>query len=257
MANRVKAQWLRLTEETNSLDYLEKTHLFIKQTEKDHTAWKWVILSLHGALYGFAICALKGTDPERVIDFKNRHKTTQDLGTLPFPIMQKKFPSGIRIRYNNQKKQLIFNGSMSDNARRKLLKLSNDRNFHKAINELYINSRRLISFKEAMKRCQDDRYMQMTIMSNKLKLSNEQKISLSELNNEFRDNIEHYIPKSWIIEIHGMPQISIDVLDIIRFLAIEAGNYTHLKPSQVRRVKSLIFQSKKFLKKSKLWKEVN
>ena len=64
---RIKPKYLRITEELNALDYLEKAYLFIQETESNLLAWKWVVLSLHGALYGFAICACKGTNPENVI----------------------------------------------------------------------------------------------------------------------------------------------------------------------------------------------
>ena len=62
----IQAKWLRLTEETNALDYLEKAARFIRETEQNRLAWKWVVLALHGALYGFAICACQGTDYENV-----------------------------------------------------------------------------------------------------------------------------------------------------------------------------------------------
>ena len=54
--------WLRLTEETNALDYLERAGSFIVDADQDNFAWKWVVLALHGALYGFAIAACKGTN---------------------------------------------------------------------------------------------------------------------------------------------------------------------------------------------------
>ena len=55
-----KYEWLRLTEQENALDYLEKTFCFIKRVSENVIDWKWVIISLHSALYGFAICATKG-----------------------------------------------------------------------------------------------------------------------------------------------------------------------------------------------------
>jgi len=60
-------EYTRFSEESNALDYLEKTIEFIHRAEANPTDWKWVILALHGALYGFMICALKGTDPDRVV----------------------------------------------------------------------------------------------------------------------------------------------------------------------------------------------
>jgi hypothetical protein len=59
-------RFLTFTEETNALDYLEKAFFYIREIDHDHTAWKWVILSLHGAIYGFAISACRGTDPSTV-----------------------------------------------------------------------------------------------------------------------------------------------------------------------------------------------
>ena len=55
--------WLRLDEKENAIDFLEKTAYFL-ETIPDETRWKWVSISLHGAVYGFAICALKGSSAE-------------------------------------------------------------------------------------------------------------------------------------------------------------------------------------------------
>ncbi len=96
----------------------------------------------------------------------------------------------------------------------------------------------------------------MTVMSKVLKLTNEQKTSIDRLKKEFRNKFEHYPPRAWSIEIHGMPHIAIDVLDVVRFLALETGNYTSLNQPQKRKVTSLVFQSKKLLKKSSLYKEL-
>jgi hypothetical protein len=256
-SKKIKPKWLRFTEETNALDYLEKAYFFIRETEYNRTAWKWVILSLHGALYGFAICALKGTNPERVTDFKQKNKRTHKLSNLPREIKEQGFPENIKIKYNPSKEQLEFKGAMSNNERRSLLGLSIDEVYKEAINRLYLNYQFLISFPEALKRCQDPDWMHMTIMSKHLILDNEQKESINVLKKEFRNKFEHYKPTAWSIEIHGMPQIAIDVLDVIRFLAVETGNYTHLNQSQIRKVKSFVFQSKKLLRNSQLYKAVH
>jgi len=64
---RSRQKWLTLTEETNALDYLERAGQFITEADTNPSAWKWVVLALHGALYGFAIAACKGTNYETVI----------------------------------------------------------------------------------------------------------------------------------------------------------------------------------------------
>ena len=186
---KIYAKWLRFTEEDNALDYLEKVSFHISHTEKDKKSWKWVILSLHGALYGFAICAIKGTNPDRVT-------------------------------YTTKKGKV-----------------------------------KLISFDDALNRCQDHQWMRMYGHSKALVLTDNQKWSIDKLKKEFRNKFEHYQPLAWSIEIHGMPQIAIHVLDVIRFLAIDSGNIFHSSQNKQRKIKSLIFQSKKVLKRTKLYKE--
>jgi hypothetical protein len=188
---KIEKKYLHLTEEINALDYLEQAYHYIQQTENIDIAWKWVVITLHGALYGFSICALKGTDYARVTT-KNR--------------------KGVE---------------------------------------------RLISFNEALKRCQDQRWMHMTAMSKHLQLSGQQKKYIKILKDLFRNNFEHYIPKFWSIELHVMPQMTINILNIIRFLALETSPYIHLNQTQKKRLKSIVFQSKRILKQSQLYKELN
>ena len=60
------AKWVRFSEEQNALDYLEKAHRAIGRVDASPTEWKWVVICLHGALYSFGVCALKGTNWEQV-----------------------------------------------------------------------------------------------------------------------------------------------------------------------------------------------
>jgi len=186
----IKSKWIRLSEETNALDYLERAAGFIRETEQNTLAWKWVVLSLHSALYGFAICACKGT------------------------------------------------------------------NWHNVTTKTKKGDRFLISFDKAIERCQDTTRMCMLTHSQPLVLSESQKESIRLLKKDLRNQMEHYIPMGWSIEIHGMPQIAIDTLDVIRFLAVDTRTYIHLQQTQIKKIKSLVFQSKKFLKKSKLYQEI-
>jgi len=58
--------WLRLDELSNAIDNLEMCAQFVA-TLPHPVRWKWAILALHQALYGFAICAVKGTDDTSVL----------------------------------------------------------------------------------------------------------------------------------------------------------------------------------------------
>ena len=185
----IREKWLRFTAETNALDYLDRAGKFIQQTASDIKAWKWVILALHGALYGFAICACRSTSHENIIY---------------------RMKNGIE---------------------------------------------RLITLDKALLICQDSEWMGTLYGGKPLVLTESQKYSIKILKKSLRNNFEHFKPKGWSIEIHGLPGMSMDILDVVRFLSVETFRYQHLNPTQRRRIKSIIFQSKNLLKKSTFYQE--
>lgn len=185
---KIKTKVLSLSEEQNALDYLEKTYHYVCQVEKSSIAWKWVFLTLHGALYGFAICALHWHNYERVT---------------------------VKTKKGGEK---------------------------------------LISFDEALNRCQDPKFMKVCVESSELQLSLKQKESIQKIK-QIRNRLEHYIPLSWKIHLHGFPQVVMNVLDVIRFLALNTSNWLNFSDSQKKRIRSFIFQSKKILKQSRIYKE--
>jgi hypothetical protein len=90
--------------------------------------------------------------------------------------------------------------------------------------------------------------MKMTVMSKPLVLSDEQQAAIKRLQESLRNPFEHYIPMSWYIELHGMPTLAIHCLEVIRFLALETGNYTMLSNEQCERVEALVYDSISILK---------
>src|SRR5690606_28213392 len=97
----------------------------------------------------------------------------------------------------------------------------------------------LISLDKALSMCADPEWMSTLYGGRALELTPGQKDSIRRLKKTFRNNFEHYVPKSWMIEIHGFPRITMDVLDVIRFLAVETVRYQHLNQAQRRRAKSI------------------
>jgi hypothetical protein len=177
----MRASYLRLSTETNALDYLEKAYWFIRKAADDKMSWKWIVLCLHDALYGFAICACKGTHDQSVINRQGQ----------------------------------------------------------------------LIAFGVALDRCQNKKLMRMTISSQHFQPTDAQKESIRIMKNILRNNFAHFQPSGWSIEISGLPQISIDILDSIKFLALDTGNYTNLSTQQELKIKSLIRRGKRALNKLK------
>lgn len=174
---------ISFTQETNALDYLEKAYFFTSKIYEDEYAWKWIVLALHGALYGFAVSACRGTN---------------NLG----------------VEKNGW----------------------------------------LISFDDALKKCQDSELMNMTVISKPLILTSQQQESINFMKKELRNSFEHYIPMTWGILVEGLHQVMIDILDVIYFLALETGNYVNLDVEQQKRVKFCVNNSKSiFLEHKKLY----
>ena len=60
--------WLRTDGKENAVDSLEMTAQLLIQLKDTNMSrlWKWISISLFNALYGFCICAIQGTNSDRV-----------------------------------------------------------------------------------------------------------------------------------------------------------------------------------------------
>lgn len=181
-----EAKFLSLSEETNALDYLEQATAFIKKTPENIAAWKWVVISLHGALYGFAVAASRGTDYENILTKKGY----------------------------------------------------------------------LLGFWNVLNKCQDPSHMRMLINSKHLELTDSQSESIETLVKWLRNKFQHFKPRLWSIEIHGMPQIAIDVLEVIHFLARQTHTYVHLSEEEELLVDKLVKESVDFIEGTELYAEL-
>ena len=178
------AKYVRFTEELNALDYLEAAYDAIRRVPRDRTAWKWVVIGLHGALYGFAICALKGTD---------------------WTLVTRK------------------------------------------------NTRTLISFDEAIKRCQNGQWATMFGRPRPAHITAEQKSAIRFLKG-IRNQLAHYRPLAWNIEEHGLVTSAIDALEVVRTLALETGS-VRLDATQKETVTVRTQKGKKLLQSTQLYRD--
>jgi hypothetical protein len=113
------------------------------------------------------------------------------------------------------------------------------------------NGRKLIGFDDAVARCKQRVYL----ASKPLATTPAQDKSITKLK-QLRNKFLHYIPTAWSIEMHGLPQIAVDVLDVIRFMVVDTGATFHFNRSQMKQFKSLIHQSKRILKKNILYSDI-
>jgi hypothetical protein len=189
---KVRPTYWELDEEHNALDYLEMSVRSLMEVERTPLAWKWVCIALHGALYGFAVCAVKGTTYTRVA----------------YPTKGGRY--------------------------------------------------KLKRFDDILKMCQDDVWMKQYVDSKTLVLSNDQKETIDFLKNEVRNCVEHFVPLSWLIEIHGLPKMIATYFDIIKFLALESGNvHFRLKDYEISRVKTLCDSGKELALSTKIHQEIS
>lgn len=185
----VKAKWLRIDEQTNALNYLEMLNKFVYKVNENRFYWKWVMITLHGAMYGFAVSAIRGTNSDSVV-----------ISTK--------------------------------------------------------NGERLISFDEALRRCQDKIWIQYALLNEALILTESQKKSIRKMKNLFRNEFIHFKPKGWSIEIHDFIRITLDCLDVIRYLGIQTYSGYGYNFNKQRKVKSLVFQTRKIITRLDLYKDI-
>jgi len=63
--------------------------------------------------------------------------------------------------------------------------------------------------------------------------------------NCLRNDFVHFVPKNWLIEVSGLPQITEDCIDIITFLAFGCGNVMWQEEDLETQTRELIEKAKK------------
>jgi hypothetical protein len=97
----------------------------------------------------------------------------------------------------------------------------------------------LISPREALIRCQSDAYMQQYVHSTTLQMTEQEKEIVSELLVWVRDNLTHFSPKLWSIEIAWIKGVVKPTARVIRFLALESRNVRMTNAQRNRAVRAL------------------
>ncbi|EIT84975.1 hypothetical protein A374_13050 [Fictibacillus macauensis ZFHKF-1] len=178
----------RTDELENAVDYLEKAAFYYNIHDKHR--FKWLMISLHGALYGFGVCNIKGTSVDNVL---NKPKTKN----IPEYILKTK-------QYYKDKFEL----EIDDNFASQIYKY-----FHIDI----------LNFGTVINRCKSTDYMTRNIESKILKLSKKQEEAIEKLK-RYRNSMAHFKPSSYIVTEDYDKEIVIPVIGIIEFLAFETNN---------------------------------
>jgi hypothetical protein len=84
----MQEKFVSYTEELNAIDYFEKTAIYLSSIRNNIQDWKWVFISLHGAIYALAIIVARGTNDvsvlqgNRVIGTRDALKKCVEKGAL-------------------------------------------------------------------------------------------------------------------------------------------------------------------------------
>jgi tetratricopeptide (TPR) repeat protein len=186
----------------NAIDYLERTADFLEERGPVH-AWKWVWISLYEAIYSFLICALKGTNPDNVLQ----------------PIQ---CPNGGCGKWS-------MPGDIQDNGF-KCPKCAADMSG--------IFEENLIAFKLALERSQDPSWMCRYTISEVLTLDDKDKKALKKLS-YIGNGLLNLVPKSWAIQVPGRDELILRVADIVEKIALPKHNI-FLNDLQEKRLKLVI-----------------
>jgi len=90
--------FLWIDEKENAIDSLEKCLEFLRKVEEDWFYWKWVIISLHNALYGFMICILTQGNYDNVLRSTKKYQKLIDFDKALRCVQTREYVRGYDIK---------------------------------------------------------------------------------------------------------------------------------------------------------------
>ncbi|WP_416731358.1 hypothetical protein [Fictibacillus sp. JL2B1089] len=197
---------LRTNELENAIDYLEKVTYYFSNRSDDYW-FKWLMISLHGALYGFGVCAIKGTSSERVIEIK--------LKQTKFELKKQE----IAQLYQNEFDITLEDEVLEATAR--------------------YNIGQLLGIWEVIKYCESKAFMMQNNESKYLVLTPNQKRAIKKMV-DYRNDFAHFKPKSISVITQSEEWIIKEVVEVIEFLSLKSGNVFYPEVRVRRKVSGLI-----------------
>lgn len=220
----------------NAIDSLETALTFFNRN--DNLKWKWIVFALHHSLYSFCISALdrgnyetvlfKGYDEDnKIVAWKGNEEEVKKSEIVPFYIKNIKTPA-YRINWVEVSK------SKPPKVKSKTK-----------------NRQKLIGFWTALARVQDDYFWMGRLYGQKaLQISDDELEKICWLVEAVRNDITHYIPKGYVIDVPSIIESCKVVVRKIEFLALESYSILYLKHDQdTKRIKETTTEFFKHLKK--------
>ncbi|GAB4286654.1 MAG: hypothetical protein Kow0098_02140 [Ignavibacteriaceae bacterium] len=220
--NRELPYYISIDEKENAIDSLETALSFLDR--KDNLKWKWFVLALHHSLYSFCVSSLEHGNYEQVLskrydDDENMYVKFGDdqprkSKVVPFFIKDYKTPA-YRIEW-----EVVESFPES-----------------KKIKNIKKKKEKLISFWTALARVQDNYYwMRGYAQTRALTITDEELYSICWLSQKVRNDLMHFIPKGYSIDILSIIAASKIFVKIIEYLAVKSYtiNFLDYEKSQKR-----------------------
>ncbi|PGY51506.1 hypothetical protein [Priestia megaterium] len=201
----------RTDELENAIDYLEQAANFFENVENPHR-FKWLMISLHGALYGFGVCAIKGS--------RSFHNVIKDIDM-----------NAKKVKAKKAELESLFSEFDFD-----------------LDSMLALNVSQLISIWTVLDRCKSEDYMQRFVHSKVLQTTSQQNHAIKKLI-EYRNQLAHFKPSAYGITGNYEKDIIMPVVDVISFLALESNNINYYNDESKMRVEKALHIFKIELKK--------
>lgn len=205
---------LRINELDNAIDYLEQASIHYNNRE-DKYWFKWLTISLHGALYGFGVCAVQGSSASlRVLENPSKKKM-RDL----LPLLGDMYLTIDDAIPRDHEEVLADEHSLI---------------FMKRLAESDLNG-----FGTVLKKCENPDFMMQNTESRVLLKTENQNKAIEKLKN-YRDDFAHFKPKGLTIITETEEWMFDEVIEVIKFLALESNNVTYYKCEDKSKVEKLI-----------------
>lgn len=204
--NRESSTSLYIDEKENAIDSLETALQFLERN--DNLKWKWFAFAIHHSLYSFCISALENGNYENVL-----YKGKEDKWIVKVGDQEPKKSKMVHLFIKNFKTPAfrIEWEDITDTPR------------HKSKNNLKISKDNLIGFWSALARVQDSYFwMGRLYLSKAVPISDDELESIYWLTEAVRNDLTHFVPKSFAIDIFSIINSSLIILDKIDFLVSQS-----------------------------------
>ena len=208
----------------NTVDSIETAVTFFDRS--DEYKWKWISFTLHHALYSLCIVTLVHGNYEVVLESQGKDDKHY-----------------FRRRSEDKwKKSKIVRRADSPYYTIEWTEIENNPPGVKNKQNKKSNKGQLINFWSALARVQDQEYWMGRLYGLKaLKLSESQVKNIVWLVVNVRNDLMHFIPKSYGISIDDLKEAYIDIIDVIAFLAFESNPFLFsYKPEVKKALKAAI-----------------